>query len=99
MKKIQILVDKIEDELEGAKDYAETYLDMKSRAQSTWANKYKSMAEQELSHAITIHERAVEEIAVLNKVYTPPIEMEEKWKTAHKSYVEKAAWVRQMLAM
>ena len=62
-------------------------------------NKYKSMAEDELKHAGFIHERALEEIGVLSKVYTPPAEMEEKWNALHKTYVEKAAWIRTMIAM
>ena len=99
MKKIQKLADQICEELEGAQEYAECYLDFKAKGSSAWASKYKSMAEDELKHASIIHERAVEEIGQLSKVYTPPVEMEEKWTEVHKTYVQKAAWIKQMLNM
>ena len=57
------------------------------------------MAQDELKHADYIHERAVSEIEELRTIYTPPEEMLEKWESDHKKYIEKAAWIRQMLAM
>lgn len=98
MKKIKELVDWIDDELEGAKCYAEKYVYKKAKG-SQWANRFHSMAEDELNHAEVIHQLAMEEIEELNKVFQAPVEMEEAWKKSHKEYVEKAAWVRQMLAM
>lgn len=35
----------------------------------------------------------------ISKVYIPPVEMLEKWEREHKIYVEKVAWIKQMLAM
>ena len=87
------------DELCSAKEYAEEYLSYKAKGDSGWATRYKEMATDELKHAGYIHERAVTEIEELRKVYTPPEGMLEKWDSEHKKYVEKAAWVRQMLAM
>ena len=98
MKKIQRYVDMIEEELCGAKDYAEMYVSKKAKG-SQWANRFHSMAEDELNHAEVIHQLAMEEIEELNKVFQAPVEIEEAWKKSHKEYVEKAAWVRQMLAM
>lgn len=99
MKKIQKMVDQIDDELNGAMEYMECALDFKAHGDGSWYQKFRSMAEQELSHSSILHDRAVEEIDLLSKVYTPPVEMEEKWNAAHKKYVEKAAWVRTMLQM
>lgn len=99
MKRIKELVDKIEDELEGAKEYAESYLDYKVKGNNSRATQLKSMAQDELNHANNIHEIAVSEIAELRKVYTPPVEMEEVWEKSHKEFVERAAWIKQMLAM
>lgn len=99
MKKISRLAKQINEELEGAQCYAESYLDYKAKGVTAWASRYKSMAEDELKHAGFIHDRAVEEITELSKVYTPPVEMEKKWEECHKGYVEKAAWIKQMLAM
>lgn len=99
MKKIQELVDQIDEEIDGAKNYAETYLDYKAKGNGTWSSKYKTMSEDELRHATTLHERAVGEIEELSKVYTPPVDMQKAWDESHKMYVEKVAWIKQMLAM
>lgn len=99
MKKIKVLVDQIEEELESAKEYAETYLDFKAKGNSNWASRYKGLADDELRHAMVIHDRAVEEINALSSVYTPPVEMQEAWDKSHKTFVEKSAWIKQMLSM
>ena len=99
MTKINELVDRIDDELNDAKDYAEDYLSYKAKNNTNWANRYKEMSMDELKHAGFIHDRAVEEIDELQRVYTPPQEMIDKWNSAHKKYIEKAAWIRQMLSM
>lgn len=99
MKRIADLVAQIDDELEGAKCYAEAYLDKKASGESQWAARYREMANDELNHADYIHELAMAEIEKLKAVYTPPVEMEEKWTVSHKKYIERAAWIKQMLAM
>lgn len=102
MKYIKDFVDQIDEELEGAKEYAETYLELKAKNDSnamTYANRYKQMAQEELQHANNIHDRAVAEINQLSNVYTPPADMQEKWDLSHKKYVEKAAWIKQMLTL
>lgn len=99
MTRIKKLADEIKDELCSAKEYAEEYLTFKAKDDSSWANRYKEMAQDELKHAGYIHDRVVEEIETLSKVYTPPEEMMEKWNSDHKKYIEKAAWIKQMLTM
>lgn len=99
MKRIKDLADEIKDELHSAKEYAQEYLTYKAKDEGTWANRYKEMAQEELKHAGYIHDRAVVEIEELRKVYTPPQDMLDKWDADHKKYIEKAAWIRQMLAM
>lgn len=99
MKRIQDLVCQIDEELEGAKNYAEAYLDRKADGDSQWASRYREMATDELKHAGYVHDYAVEEIEKLRRVYSPPAEMEEKWSISHKQYIEKAAWIKQILAM
>lgn len=99
MTRIKELADEMKDELCSAKEYAEEYLTYKAKEDSGWANRYKEMATDELKHADYIHERVVGEIDELKKVYTPPEDMLEKWNSDHKKYIEKAAWIRQMLAM
>ena len=46
-----------------------------------------------------LKDAAVAEIEKLKQVYKPPVEMQEKWDESHKHYVEKAAWIKTMLAM
>jgi hypothetical protein len=99
MRSIKKYVDGIEDEIDGAKEYAECYVEAKARGDMNRANRYKEMSLDELKHAMYQHEWAVAEIDAVSKVYKPPVEMEEAWKRAHKDYVEKVAWVKQMLAM
>jgi hypothetical protein len=99
MKVIKKYVEAIEEEIEGAESYAEQYVEAKAKNDMSRANRYKEMASDELKHAMYLHEWAVAEVETVSKVYTPPVDMEEKWKHAHKSYVEKVAWIRQMLSM
>lgn len=99
MRIIKQYVEAIDDELEGAKKYAEKYVECKAKDDMHSANRYKEMANDELKHAAYEHEWAVKEIEELSKVYTAPAEMMEKWEHAHKNYVEQVAWIRQMLAM
>ena len=96
---IKKLADEIADELDSAKEYAEDYLTFKAKENSTWANRYKEMANDELKHADYLHDRAMAEIEELRKVYTPPQDMLDKWDSDHRKFIEKTAWVKQMLSM
>lgn len=99
MTRIKELVDGIDEELNDAKKYAEEYLTFKAKGNVEWAERYLEMAQDELKHAGYIHERAVAEIEELRKVYTPPEEMLLKWSSDHKKYVERSAWIKQMLSL
>lgn len=99
MKVIKQYVDIIDEELCGAKDYAEMYVERKAYGDSSWANRFKEMANDELRHAMYIHDYAVSKIQEIGKTFTPPAEMQEEWDRSHKEYVEKTAWIKQMLSM
>lgn len=99
MKHIQKIVKDIEEELEGAQHYAECYVEKKAADRTSLANRFHTMAEDELKHAGYLHEYAVEEIEQIKKVFKAPDDMVEKWDKAHKAYVTKAAWIKQMLSM
>lgn len=99
MTRIKNLAEKIDDELCDAKEYAEMYVDFKAKNNTTWANKFKQLAQDELNHSMIIHDYTVQEIEELKKVYTPPQEMLDKWNKEHQSYVEKSAWIKQMLLL
>ena len=99
MKSIKKYVEQLEEELEGAQDYAEKYVECKAKGNISRANRYKEMATDELKHCGYIHEMAVQEIEEITRVYTAPSEMQEKWEKAHKLYVERASWIKQMLTL
>lgn len=99
MKIIQEYVDKIADELAGAKDYAEKYVYNKAKGESNRASQFKAMAQTELEHAMIIHQMAVGEIEAINTAFVPPDEMKKAWEDAHTHYVEQSAWIKQMLTM
>lgn len=99
MKYIKHYVEAIDDEIEGAKEYAEKYVECKAKGNMANATRYKEMANDELKHAMYQHEWAVKEIDEMSKIYTPPSEMLEAWEKSHKEYVEKVAWIKQMLAL
>lgn len=99
MRKIQELVEMVDEELCGAKTYAEKYLELRAFNDTAFASKFKTMAYDELNHAMTLHDYAIEQIQSLNRVYTAPQKMQEKWDKSHAKYVEKTAWIRQMLDM
>ena len=99
MTKIKHYVEQIDEELCGAKSYAEKYLEAKASDDSDLASKYKEMATDELKHATYVHNIAVDEIDRLRKVFTPPQDMLARWEKAHGKYIDKAAKVKSMLAM
>lgn len=99
MHSVKKLVDQIDEEVCDAKKYAECYIEHKVKNDSFWANRYREMAMDELKHADYIHEKAVAVIEELRKVFTAPVEMEEEWDKSHRKFVERVAWVKQMLNM
>lgn len=99
MYKIKELADDIKEELCGAKDYANCYVEQKVAGNTAWANRFKEIANDELRHAMYLHELAVEEINKVEKVINPPTEMLKKWDTTHAEYVETSAWIKQMLTL
>lgn len=99
MTKIKKYVDEIDEELCSAKEYAEKYVELKAKNNIAWANKFKEMSNDELKHALVLHDWAVQEIEELNKIFKPTEKMQKKWDESHTEYVERTAWIRQMLAM
>lgn len=100
MNKIKHYAESIDEELDGAKEYIETALEYKVRGDAQRYNRYKEMSSQELTHANSLHEFAVQDIDELKRVIPDvPQEMLDKWEHAHKEFVEKAAWIRQMHTM
>lgn len=99
MRIIKQYVERINDEVESAKEYAEKYVEFKARGDFQKAGRFKEIASDELKHAMFFHELATEEVEKISKVYTPPVEMQEKWEHDHKKYVEDVAILKQILGM
>ena len=96
---IKKYVEKMDDEICGAKEYAENYVEEKAKGNNILSAKYKSMAEDEIRHANIIHDVATNKIAELSTVFQPTQEMQDMWDKSHKDYVEQTAFIRQMLTM
>lgn len=96
---IKDYVEKIKDELEGAREYAEKFVEYRVKEDMHTANMYKEMAEDELRHAAFEHKMAVQAIEKMRSHITPPEDMLEKWEKAHKEYVQDAAWTKKMLEL
>lgn len=100
MTKIKKYVEDMADELKGAKCYMEKALEYKAAGNSMRYARYKEMSTQELAHAMTLHEYAVQDIEQLKAVFPEiPAEMQEDWDRSHAKFIEKAAWIKQMQAM
>ena len=104
MIKIKKYVDGMADELDSAKEYMETALEYKAMGNTpentARYNLYKEMSIQELGHSSNLHQFAVQDIEKLKAVYPDvPQDMMDKWDHAHKEFVERSAWVKQMQAM
>jgi ribosome-binding protein aMBF1 (putative translation factor) len=100
MTKIKKYVADIAEELNSSKAYMEIALEYKALGDSTRYARYKEMSIQELAHAMTLHDYAVQDIEQLKTVYPEiPQKMLEKWDHSHIDFVEKAAWIKQMQSM
>ena len=100
MTKIKKYVENMAEELDGAKKYIEKALEYKAVGNTDRYNGYKAMSLAESEHAMRLHDYAVQDIEKLKEVYPEiPTDMMDKWERAHREYVEKAAWIKQMQSM
>lgn len=83
MTKIKKLAEHIEEEICGAKEYAEKYVECKAKGDTAWANRYKEMANDELKHTGYLHDKAVQDIEEISKVY----KLLRKWKKSGKNVI------------
>lgn len=98
MKIIDDIIENIDEEIDGAKEYAERYIQSKARGEHTRAAKYKDMADDEIRHASYLCEFAVVDVDYIKKVYSLPVDDDMKWEKAQKRFHECMAMVKQMLA-
>lgn len=99
MKIIQKLTDMIEDELEGAEDYAKCALEYKEEI-PTLANTFYEIAHQEMRHVDLLHDQVVAIIRRHREQHgEPPASMMAVYEYLHKKHIEEAAEVRRYLDM
>lgn len=99
MKMLDKMLDCLEEEVEGAKEYAEKYIECKARGNMNRANKYREMATDELKHAGYLREIDIMDIDELKKIYTMTEDEELAWEHGHKRINEQMAIVKHMLEM
>ena len=98
MKLIEKMIDHIQEELDGAREYAEKYIENKAKGNTMRAGAFKEMANDELRHAERIHEFASRDMDDIQKVYTVSNDDMEKWEHFHKHYAHCVAMVKHMIA-
>lgn len=99
MRKIMDMIDRIDDEIEGAKEYAEKYIEYKVAEDEAKEEIFKEMAKDRLRHASYWHETLIKEIDAISKVFIAPESIRKVWEESHKRFVEQKTWIKQMLAM
>lgn len=97
MKMVHRLIEGINEELEGAREYAEKYLHNKAMGNTARASAYRQMAMDELGHASHAHSFALQDIEALKKVHPLTEECEAAWEKAKSHYAECVAKVKYML--
>jgi hypothetical protein len=94
MRVIHMYLDLIDEELDGAKEYAERYLEYKS-SKPQWSKMCAEMASDELKHSEYIKEIATQ---TMNDLPWVPAETKDRWDTCMRHYGERVAMVRLMLS-
>lgn len=99
MKEIKGLVAEMIEEICSAKDYAKCYQKYKEE-KPNWAKKYYEMANDEIKHAMYLHDVVVEMITKQREEGgEPPQYMLDMWDEAHDEYIEKMANVKMILSI
>ena len=99
MKTVEKMLEHLEEEVEGARDYAEKYIECKARGNITRANKYKEMAHDELKHATFLKEMDMADVEDLKKVYPMTEEEHHHWEHGLKHLTDQMAMVMHILSM
>jgi hypothetical protein len=97
MKFLEKVIEGLNEEIDGAKEYAEKYVENMAKGNTSRANKYKEMAGDELKHAGYMRDFAIADIDELKRVYHMTENEEEMWEHAHKKLMNEMALVRYML--
>jgi hypothetical protein len=99
MKTLDRMIEHLEEEVEGAREYAEKYIDCRAKGNIPRANKYKEMAQDELKHAGYIRDFAIADAEGIKRVHTLTEEEEHKWEHSHKKLNDEIAMIQHLLSM
>ncbi len=97
MKLVKDYIEHLCDEVEGAMDYAEKYIECRAKGESSRASKYREMASDELNHASFVRDMAYQDIKRISEMMVIPMDVEDEWDKAVKHCDEKMALVKRML--
>lgn len=98
MREIKNMAKQIHEELHGAKEYAIQATAYKEAGNQIAGKAYYEMANDEIKHAMSIHNLVVKLIEETRKTVTPPQYMLDMWNEEHEEYMEEMAKVKYMLA-
>lgn len=99
MRILENMIEELEDEIEGAREYAEKYIDCKARGNIARATKYKEMAHDELRHFATIRDFAIADADGIKRVHTLTEHEVEWWEHNHKKLNDEVAMINHLLSM
>lgn len=97
MRIVDEMVEHIREEIDGAKEYAEKYIESKAIGNTERANAYRQMALDEIRHAEHVRDFAIADVSEMRKVYTFTAEEEASWEHHLKSTMECLGWVKRMI--
>lgn len=99
MRMIEKMIEALEDEIHGAKKYAEKYIENMAKGNNSRAVKYKEMAQDELKHAGYVRDFAMMDIDEMRHVYKMTEAETEMWEHGHRKMMDEMAMVKHMLSM
>lgn len=98
MKYIDEMIEKVEDEIEGAMEYAEEYIVHRAAGNMTRASQYREMALQEHNHATILRDYAIQDVEDIKRVHQLSEEEDQHWHHCMRRITEKLAMVKTLLA-
>lgn len=99
MKILEKMLEHLGEEVEGAREYAEKYIECKARGNIARANRYKEMAQDELKHASFLRDMDISDVGELKKVYPLTDEEQSHWDHRQKHLTDEMAMVMHILSM
>lgn len=99
MKVIEVVSDKINDELADAQEYAKLALELRDQYRSL-ADAYFMLSQEEMRHSMILHNEVAKLIEDYRKTNgEPPVTMQAVYDYLHKKSIEKAEKVKRYQAM